>query len=777
MTHRPTPHSIALAALISLHCQLDSPLYVDETSDDFSKVDSFLQDVFLTSTAVVAAPATSHTSTHTTARWSSLHGPRVNGLLQKLGKDVNEEIRQQFRSWLLVASTSIDALSDLLTTIQRAVTDGSVDAASANGMFLRSCSLGFNELSFESVVQLWKDFQGEVQDEDGDFEQQWTISSDQMESAVREQCLATASLRGADLEEMQSQLQAVLNHNPELSSAHFLRFLLCLQTGERVGAVDALHQYMDSAVVQDSEDILQFAAILKAALHKEFGEHDLVSAATEEAVRVAQQSQDAGAVAFALGWLAVIQDPTTTGAATAGSSNIAADLMQRCAQRAGNLRSLAAGANLSLAAATLSWTAHHQAVTDSAAGADASMSAYDRPTHVGHLEGSVAAAQQKLVAAGLWNHFGETTLSALSSATALHCHGDQLTGADVAVAIHNLCFSATLGSTAASGNNMLLPDMPSHPYDCIYGNAIRIYLFVHEAYQMPVDGIFLLDAAIVLHEWAVRRGDLEHAEAIMTVIESNLHPRLDNYTEIVLDVVSQRALLLQRQGRWGDAKSLLKNVIATCKAKEQHGPAARLLLQLSMLHLESNQNQFTTAICPLLDCLTLSKKHKMDGLHVAALCILAQVHLRMGNGSRSVAVLQASLPSVLKQGHVWLQAEAYLTLAKCRLKQAKDCQQKKTKQCKILQAAAQELVRSEGLFLRCQDYLRLQEVYYLLARGVYHVLPDAQGLRDAAAERFLQVSSFRKTTTLPTAAVLSALTSRDGLWKLVSRPDPVINVM
>lgn len=735
MAHRPTPHTIALAALISLHCQEESPLYQD-CSADFSEVDSFLQHTLLKCSS---------------KSWSSLHGQRVHNLLQQLERDVSESIATQFRVWLTIASSNIDALIDLMTTIRRGVFDGSVDAASANGIFLRSCSLGFDELSFESVAVLWKDFQTEILDEDGACQQNWTLSPEQMEGTVLEQCLISTSLKGADFDEMQANLQRVLDHNPELPAAHFLRFLLCLQSGERVGAMDALHQYMDYALTVDGgEDILQFAAILKAALHQEFGEHQLVASATEESVRVAQQSQDAGAVAFALGWLAVHDKK----------------LMQRCVQRAGNVRPLVAGANLSLAVATHSWTAHTHALTDPVA-ADA-ISAFDRPTHLGRFDGN-AAARQKLVAAGLWNHFGEISLSAQASVSALSCHCDQLTAADVVVAIQNLCFAPTpYSNTTAS--RLLLPDSSYPSIECIYGNAIRTYILLREKYQLPVDGVFLLEVAIVLHEWAVRRGDLDHAEALMAVVESHLHPRVENFQAVVLDVVSQRALLLSRQGRWDDAKELLKNLIAKCKVKANHGATARLLLQLSEVQLEANQKQFANALRPLLECLALSKKHKMDGLHSTALSVLAQVHLRMGRCSRAVSVLQSSLPALLRQGHVWKQAEAYLTLAKCRMKQAKECDYQ-SKRNKLLLAAVQELTRSEDLFLRCQDCRHLQEVYYLLAR-LHSLLPGSHHLRDIAAENFAQLTT--RSAPSPIGAFMSALTSRDGLMRLVDRPGPVV---
>lgn len=881
--HRPTPHSIAVAALIALHCQPDSPLYSSsscsdttdddcseyrwgigkkndnnsdkqKSKDDFDRVDSFLRTLFLCSSAAGGTNAATGTTGLATAsgsasasgatsdpEWFSWHGPRVHLLFQQLdsafallqgerNKNANNDndndninsrnqsnnnltVPDQFRGWLRIAVSSIDALTDLMTTIQRSVSvDECIDTDSVQGIFLRSLSLGYDELPFESVIELWKDFREQVFDEDGSCVQRWTRSSEQMEHSIREQCWRTAlagriqavrtddddnddsNLDHDSTQTMLANLDEVLQQNPELPSAHFLRFVCCLKSGERVGAVDALHQYVDYALSSKTEsggeDILPFSAILLAALHDQFGEEQLGAAATEEAVCIAQQSQDAGAVAFALGWLAIHARNKTANANTSNRSNnlhSSQELLQRCAQHADGIRSLVAGANLSLAAETQSWAGHDQALADGAIVNNSDLrntASADRPTHGAHLDEeclttkvttgvSAALAPKKLVAAGIWNHWGETTLSIQSTASALHCHGDRMSSSDVAVSIQNLCCAAMSGSATlvfhVCQHHLGIESIfPVNTSNSIYGNAIRLYVALRDKYCLPVNGVFLFDLAILLHEWAVRRCDLVHAEALMAAIESYLHSRIDNYDQILFDVKAQKALLLSRQKQYDKAKLVLEVAIVEYKAVEQHELSARLLLQLSGTLLESNPGQFASVLRPILECLTLSRKFRMDGLYNSALSILAQVHLRMGHCSRAVALLQTCLPFLLQQGHVWLQAEAYFTLAKCRIKQATECFSNETKRTKFLHAAVQELKKCESMFLRCQDQRRLQEVYYLLAR-VYNELPEARSLRDVASKRFMQASSSNPVPPTP-AILMSAMISRSGIIQLSERP-------
>ena len=140
----------------------------------------------------------------------------------------------------------------------------------------------------------------------------------------------------------------------------------------------------------------------------------------------------------------------------------------------------------------------------------------------------------------------------------------------------------------------------------------------------------------------------------------------------------------------------------------------------------------------------------MHSLHALGISILAQVFLRLCNPKRAIALLDASIPTLLQREHVWSQAEAYRTLAKANMNIAvnaiKSQQEKDTTNNKNLpivsekryRKALQALKKSELLFESCQDCIRLQENLYLQSQ-IYNLLGDEQR-RENTAERFLKVS-------------------------------------
>lgn len=823
MANQPTPYAIALATLIALHCEENSPLYNNGNyiDPDFNVVESFLQCLMLqndeaTSPRLYATPIRSL-------------------LIQFENCGVSLETANRYKSWLEIAGMTIDSLMDLITTLQRSVAEGSIDASSSNGIFIRSVCLGFDELSFEYTVQLWKELYKELNesaDLDSTLSQDWTLSSDQIEDSLRKQCANIENVKD-NTSSLQRQLQNVMDHNPELPSSHFMRFVLCLEAGERVGAIDALHKYVDYVLInheqhpiidgtaedmpiQRNEEILQFAAILKTALHSSFGDHAMALAATEEAVRVAQQSQDTACVAFALGWLAV----------HSSDSPNASQLIQRCIQRAteGNLRSLAAGASLSLASTSAllrtenildddqalrtvhAWHPWSDAFSaDPTLNAEADASRWDRPTYMTHLHSGIQAMQilgrQRLVAAGIWESFGQTGQSGLSSLLALHNHGNHLSAQDINISIQNIVRRSLLGSShlisdqfGGCGNlmhNYFTSDNHSNilklsGINCLYGDAMRHILSLRETHHLPTEGIFHMEIALVAHEWSVRRGDLLHAETLINSLESHLNPRIPNVYQLSVDVSSQKALLRSRQGRFDEAKQLLQDEIDKLKTSvlyKESSQVARLLIQKSLLELESNsEHQYTSSDSSLLECLALTKENNMYGLHATSLSILAQVHLKRGNHKKSAAVIRAVLPSLIQQEHVWFQAEAYLTLGKCILKRSQhlsesDPTRSKRDLKKILYFAMQKLQRSEQLFRRCQDCLRLKEVYYLLAR-VYNSLPNCLIERNEASKNFIRMSQYLVTASSDDACqFMSSLRSTAALKFLIERPIPVVNIV
>ena len=81
----------------------------------------------------------------------------------------------------------------------------------------------------------------------------------------------------------------------------YLRFLRSMHSRDFAQALDDLHRYFDMFATGGIN--VQYAVLNLAALHLHFGHLEEAMHAINETVRVAQQSNDATALAFAVAWL------------------------------------------------------------------------------------------------------------------------------------------------------------------------------------------------------------------------------------------------------------------------------------------------------------------------------------------------------------------------------------------------------------------------------------------------------------------------------------------
>jgi len=197
------------------------------------------------------------------------------------------------------------------------------------------------------------------------------------------------------------------------------------------------------------------------------------------------------------------------------------------------------------------------------------------------------------------------------------------------------------------------------------------------------------------------------------------------------------------------------------------------LLQLALIDLEAStaspsiNASVERSLPPLLECLYLSKQHAMDPLRAVALTTLAKILLCMGRFLKARALLNAAIPLVMQHGHLWFQAEACLTLAKCNLAEAR---WKVTESAGDLKAhavmrkhwttrsnfsqspvalqrkALSQLENAASLFNKIDDVHRLRQTYYLQAM-VCNSLPYMQTKRDEFATKFGQVSARRRCSS------------------------------
>lgn len=88
-----------------------------------------------------------------------------------------------------------------------------------------------------------------------------------------------------------------------LPSYYYIKYLECLQKSNYNGAFEALHQYFDYMVSNNSKYFYHFALVSCASLHQCFGEDDKAMDAIEEAISVARENKDNSTLTYILSWL------------------------------------------------------------------------------------------------------------------------------------------------------------------------------------------------------------------------------------------------------------------------------------------------------------------------------------------------------------------------------------------------------------------------------------------------------------------------------------------
>jgi len=851
MAQRPNPKSIGICALIALYSDPNSRLHELEDVEGSTNAASDNRVALFLDESVLGVNDTNDNhivncgideegddgktgAAHAFTAW-------IFCVKRRLGTQAAELLVET----LSLASESVDALMDLFESLKEAIHEGLVDSTSLHGLYLRQFCLGFDELSFESAILLWQalkervvilqreGFDEKMKVKDGTAASaenndsvvwSWPLSTEQMQSILREDCLGfeknqgTGNFRNDDkfrtdaskraqpsFEEMEVYIRKMLKNDPKLPAAHFLRYLNCLRHGERAGALDALHEYFDHSMVKrnvennrsmlngvgsvrSSKDILQFSAILLAMTHSSFGDSNLALLATEEAVRVAQQSKDAACVAFALGWLYEHH-----GQGTAERR----ELLRRCASRAsqGQLRPLVAGAQLTLAKHVLRGgsstevNTRAQATTMTTAGERSGSSnqeggwttywnhlqeviaepstdssgALDRPTYLSQNPNEVLEnmALQRLVSAGLWDSLGMPALGKWASKTALN-QEDRLSYGDLIAAIQNISRSAFYGSPPIIGAKIanfrqeqeITSDQAAQHTTCSYARAVSAMLQLRTELRLEGNDLeepILHSLFLTFHEWAINRGDLDDATALQTMLDSYLHPALQNGDQLYADIRMQKYLYYCRTKNWTRAKEVGTSLIRFCEKNGLLKNQVKMLIQMAITELEADRLQSTTALSPILEALAMCEKWEMHGLHAVAMSILAQIFLRLQNPKRAIAILDATLPSLIQREHIWYQAEAYLTLSKAHLKldatkgevnAASKITQTRTTGRKRFEDALYWLNRSMHLFEECHDRHRLREVCFLKAQ-IYSSLSNEKN-RDAMSEKFIKLGNARR---------------------------------
>ena len=889
MAERPTTHSVAVCTLIALHSDPSSLIHNSKDSESADGIEVHLSKV-IKHIVLHDGSLNANASALTYGVSNDIETLSLPNLLRLIaGPSLKYRHAAQFLLQDLNQScSSIDSLIDLFAAFRATVAQGVVDGDSAHGVYVRKRCLGFDQLGFDSVGRFWEaccdyvevgvfwdqkegghsiysspsdelaEGKAPTLDKGGDAHaakdsgemhisasHSWPLAPRQISRTLFQKCHdLDQQMDNGNFDEMESQLQDILRENPELTLAHYLRFLNCLNHGERVGALEHFHRYFDYAMIQERKDrlsmpnlpednnnnagnnngnghgannnandaaaqsnkqkanVIQYVTIVLASLFHKFGNDEMAHMATQEAIKVAQQSGDGACLAYALGWL-----HATTGDDAEGSSGSDRNqLLERASARGGkyNLRSLIAGASLQRAAhhvmegserngsqTNTSGTRRSNGFDpsqawESIAGASASstqaMNAIGNTIYLNDIATNMTDsnvgretfevfAQQHLVGAGLWQAVGRHNLSLATNRLSIHCYDDQMSNDRLDHIANEIAFSVLYGT--GSDKSYFAKETPevgqplcgaldrlrtngkkrSRKNQCpnLYVTALDKMRGMKTQNPNATSATWYHNAAQIIHEASTRKCDFHAAESYELLLRSYAPATTQDGVKTIVQTWGHSCLLLCQKGKWDDAKYLIsKDVVPYCQKHGLHYFHCYFLLQLVMIYLDSSPDDPTCALPSLLECLALSEKQSIDPIHAAALSLLSRMHFEMDNLERAKATMKAAMPVILQHGHVFFQGEAWLTLAKCTLSEVKDCNIEidGPKHMCLLKRALVELKHAAGAFEKIQDVVRLREVYYLKAH-VCSSLPGHLKKRDVAAKRFQELNKVVVSSVLP----------------------------
>jgi tetratricopeptide (TPR) repeat protein len=262
-----------------------------------------------------------------------------------------------------------------------------------------------------------------------------------------------------------------------------------------------------------------------------------------------------------------------------------------------------------------------------------------------------------------------------------------------------------------------------------------------ETHALPIKDNTSREIQLLLHEWAVRRCDFEHAEGLMRLLRTNVRSNESSSLAPVRQLQFQEAFMLSQQGECIKAREILRELISSCKNNGMVAEQGRILLQQAVEHLRSAPEYAVNALGPIVECLSVCESLRLDNFVGAVLSILGQAFFCMKEPELSISTIRAALPSLLQCEHVWFQGNAFLTLSKSYLQLAhspNDSYGSGSGSGVKVRAALKYLKRAEELFASCHDARGLQEVYYLQAR-LYGSMHNTNA-RKVASDGFVAVS-------------------------------------
>ncbi|KAI1900741.1 hypothetical protein AGOR_G00053010 [Albula goreensis] len=613
------------------------------------------------------------------------------------------------------------------------------------GLFMRHMLLAYNKLSFSQVYKLYTALQRYyhghylpsldskqslpamvAEEEDGDME--LTNVEDSMEGEMEKEELDSSPLRSpAPVNEdtpsrgplsqkqaeyflarqayllkndenkalkpaaLQEELNNMLKFNPDFTEAHYLSYLNSMRVQDIFISTHSLLHYFDRLILTGAEGksngdegygrSLRYAALNLAALHCRFGHYQQADLALQEAIRIAQESNDHVCLQHCLSWLYTLEQMKGS-----DSSVLTEDSVKMAAHFC--LPYLASLGIQSL-------------VQQGAIGGKTANKLMDalKDTDILHWKHSLSELIDISLAqtTSIWRMYGKSTMAQQQAQLLLNMNS-----------LEPVNFGVQQNNTEAFAVALChLAEL--HAEQGLFGASSDILKHLKEQFPPHTQHakLWMLCDLKIQFERAMNDGKYHLAEPHVTAIAA-LNQKEGLY---------RKALVLKAQNQTTEAYKVLQQLQQRCEKTKCTEMIIRVMLSTAELHWESSG--FATALPLLLQALALARQHHLQSLASETILHLAYTQLMLGIPEQALNILHEAMEPILAHGAVIDKGRALLLVAKCQMAMGgtRPGEQRHT----ALELAVQTLDEAATYFSKLDCKERLRDVYYLQAR-LHHSL-------------------------------------------------------
>uniref|UniRef100_A0A8C4F319 Anaphase-promoting complex subunit 5 n=1 Tax=Dicentrarchus labrax TaxID=13489 RepID=A0A8C4F319_DICLA len=591
--------------------------------------------------------------------------------------------------------------------------DSEAYKTSVVGLFMRHMFLAYDKLSFSQVYKLYKSLQqyyhshyakpsdGQVglpalvaDDSDMDLTNPEDavgdrIDKEELDTPLHESELSRGPLSQKQAEyflarqayllkndenkalkpaALQEELNNMLKFNPDFAEAHYLNYLNSMRVQDIFLSAHSLLHYFDRLILSGNEGksngdegygrSLRYAALNLASLHCRFGHYQQADLALQEAIRIAQESNDHVCLQHCLSWLYTLEQ-------TRGSDStvLTEDSVKMAAHFCLPYLASLGIQSLVQQGATQGKTAHKlmDALKD---------------TDILHWKHSLSELIEISLAqtTSIWRMYGKSTMALQQAQLLLNMSS-----------LEPVNFGVQQNNTEAFAVALChLAEL--HAEQGLYGAVSEILQHLKE--QFPPHSqhakLWMLCDLKIQFERHMNEGKYHLAEPLVTAISAL------NKTEGLY----RKAQVLKALNRSTEAYSILQRLQVHCEKTKCTEVVIRVMLSTAELHWESSG--FSTALPLLLQALALARQHHLQSLASETILHLAFTQLMLGVPEQALCVLhEACIEPVLAHGAVMDKGRALLLTARWQ---------------------AGNTLEAAAYFFRLNCKERLRDVHYLQAQ-------------------------------------------------------------